>query len=456
MRLTLALLAFSAQTLLAQTPKITGTLAIDLSHGQITADLTLTNFPKMDNPAFCLNRGMNIKDLQADGKSIDYNLDWGFPGRSLFLSSTMGYSPNLDTILQDTRLTFRYTGAFPTYGPSEIVGSGDGMDVIAFKNNILRASHQTFLCPGLVDRTTNQTITQFAYDIEVNCPECTSIYIGGTAPVNGSKARLVAEAPNDLMLYAGQYAFSKQGNTWFLNSNLNASNQVSIDATLDGMRRFYRSFLTTKNNEPVALAQIFSIGSPTQYEDWAFAAFPCIVANLSSLSRQIDQTSGQLTDVMAYRLYSHELAHQYFGLKVKSDNLYWGFYSESFAEYLCLKAIENQFGAAAYEKLLRERYLTDRAMGRKFIHLDAIKNEIDNAHKYYYYPMVLAGLEKTVGKASMFRLLNYMVENVQSTNLNYESLKQAALASGISSEKWTAFENAYVHTDNCLKNLIGK
>lgn len=434
-----------------QTPKLTGNIFINIGNGQITCDFLLSNLPKLDDPAIALNRGFNIKDLKLNDNSIDYNIDWGFPGRTAFLSEGIGIIPNIDTIVPTSNISITYTGAFPTYKENQEIASGDGMSVIAIKNSILRASHQTLWYPVLVDRTNNFTITKYEYDINVACKGCESIYLGGTEPLKARKGKFHTTEPNDIMLYAGKYNFTRVKNTYFLNSKLDKVQADILNASLDSIKTFYTQILQTNYTQPTVLAQIFSIGPKTQYEKWAFVVYPCIVADLNELPIQIDRETKKISNINTFRIYSHELAHNFFGLKVKADNDYWGFFSESFAEYLCLKAIENFFGEEKYSEFLNVRYLHEKALSKKYTPLPEIKSDISTNHLYNYYPILLIGLEQVIGQKRMFQLLAHLVNSTKTTNLNMDTLKKSALDIGVSIEEWNIFESNYVKSENCLK-----
>ncbi len=446
----LLMLLFSL-VVLGQAPKLKGNVYLSLSSGQITCDFTISNLPKLNDLSICLNRGFNIKDLKINNKSTGYNIDWGFPGRTSFLAAGIGIIPNIDTLLLSAKISISYTGAFPTYKVNEETASGDGMSVIAIKNNILRASHQALWYPILVDRINNFTTTKYEYDINVVCNDCESIYLGGSAPLRARRGSFRANEPNDIMLYAGKYNFIKLKNTFLLNSQLNKFEADILDNSLDSIKVFYSQILQTSYTQPTVLAQIFTIGNKSQYEKWAFVVYPCIVADLNVLSKQVDLKTKKISDINAFRIYSHELAHNFFGLKIKADNEFWGFYSESFAEYLCLKAIEKFFGQEKYIAFLHQRYLTEEALMNKYTPLINVKSDISTNHLYNYYPMLLVGLEQIIGQQRMFKLLEYMVSNTTSrTDLNIDTLKQSAFKIGITMEEWTNFESNYINSENCL------
>ncbi len=440
----------------AQAPKLTGNIYIELANGQITCDFTLSNLPKLSDLALGLNRGFNIKDLRLNDTSTSYNIDWGFPGRTVFLAEGIGIVPNLDTLLPGTKISISYTGAFPVYKANEETASGDRMSTLAIKDNILRASHQTLWYPVLVDRATNFTITKFEYEINVVCKDCESIYLGGTVPIRARQAKLKTTEPNDIMLYAGKYDFLRSDNSFFLNSNLGKKEAAVINSTLDSIKRFYTEVLQAAYTQPTVLAQIFTIGPKSQYEKWAFVVYPCIVSDLNDLSRHVDVTTNRLTDINTFRIYSHELAHNFFGLKLRSENEYWGFYSESFSEYLCLKAVEKFFGKDSYITFLNQRYLSEKALSKTYTPLTNLTSGASATLLYNYYPILLIGLEQVIGQERMYKLLAHLVNQTKATNLNAGTLKQSALDTGITIEEWTGFERDYIKSVNCLPLVKAK
>lgn len=455
-KLLILLISLSPFIVLGQTPKLTGNIDINLINGQITCDFTLTNLPNLVDPAISLNRGFNIRDLKFNNSSIDYNIDWGFPGRTTFLSEGIGIIPNVDTILPTSKISISYIGAFPTYNINEETASGDGMSVIAIKNNILRASHQSLWYPILVDRTNNFTITKYEYEINVVCNGCESLYLGGTEPLKARKGNFRSTEPNDIMLYVGEYKFKKSKNTFFLNSKLDKVQADILNSSLDSIKTFYTQILQANFSQPTVLAQIFTIGPKTQYEKWAFVVYPCIVADLNELPRQVNTNTNKISDIITFRIYSHELAHNFFGLKVKADNDYWGFYSESFAEYLCLKAIEKFYGKEKYIEFLNQRYLTANALTKQYTPLTNIKSDIGTNHLYNYYPMLLIGLEQIIGRQRMFQLLAHLVNNTKTTNLNFDTFKKSAMDIGVTIEEWNNFKSNYINTINCLTLVKSK
>jgi hypothetical protein len=440
-----------ALSLCAQAPQLSGRIELDLRSGQISCEWVISQLPPMSDLAIALHRGMNVKSLRLDGRLISYNVDWGLPGRTVYLAEGVGIVPNVDSLVGRSTLSIAYTGAFPVYGPREFVPAKDGMGEIAVKGGVIRATHQSLWYPVLVDRENNRIVTAYTFDIRVRCRNCNSIYIGGALPRQTKNGRFVAETPHDLLLYAGDYRFQRQGDVFFLNTALNRGDQIALGQTIERIKAFYADWLDVLPAEkPLVLAQIFSLREKLQYDNWAFAVLPCIVMDLSRLSGQTDFFSHDNNALEQYRVISHEMAHEYFGLQLKSTNAYWGFYSESFAEYLCLKAIEHQFGAERYRAFVEARYLTEKALARTYAPLD---EQVNTAYLYFYYPMLLLGLEHTAGNDKMALLLQYLLKNTRQMDLDYQYLKQAALQSGITTEEWAVFEREYVHAANCLSRI---
>ena len=440
-------------------PHLRGDIQIDTKRGLIVCDLTIENIPEMKDLTLALNRGMTVKYLKADAETIGYNIDFGVFVLNSNLHGAISYSPTVEKTIPNTNFHIKYTGAFPTHDNDYSENDySDSQTKIAFKNNILRASYLTKWYPFLYDRETNELISRFTYDLNISGDKSVkAIYVNGSNPHKGQQFRAVSGSRQNILLYIGDYKFSKINDTYFLNSNLTTKEKQAFDSSLRSINDYYSSVLNTPNNQKsLVLAQIFSVGRKNQYQDWALAEYPATIANLEKHSDHINTRSGKLNDAATFRLYAHELVHQYWGLSVYSSNEYAGFYSESFAEYFSLKTVERFLGNEEYKALLKQRYLTKKALKSSQIPLNQIgKTSIKSVNPWYrYYSLTLLGLEQTVGKEKVFNLFRYLLNNTNSTNLDYNYFKDSALRSGITQKEWETFENDYVNTQNCLKKVL--
>lgn len=446
----ITLVFVSSNHINSQSPHLSGNVYLDIEQGLFKCNLELSNFPLTENPAIVLNKGMNIKDVVVNGVSVGYNLDWGVAFQNPFLVEGIGISLN-DTITTNTKIRISYTGAFPIYEKDEFTANGDGMSAITIKNNILRASHQTLWYPILFDRETKTLNTKVSYDLEFKISSKKSFYITGSKPKKVRKYHVKSSQENDLLLYVGDYNFNTAHNIHFLNTQLDKVQEEKIGKRLIEIEEYYKNLLTDLGQQDIALAQIFSKGPKNQYANWAFVVYPAIVADLNQLVESINDDSGKINDINIFRIYSHELAHKYFGLHIKSNNIFWGFFSESFAEYLSLRYIKEFYGNTIFSDFLNKRYFSDRLLKKSFIQLNEVESDINNTHKYYYYPMLLIALEHFVGAEKMNKFLKHFVMTTKTNQLNYEYLKAKALESGIDKTQWEEFESKYIFSNNALQ-----
>lgn len=444
-------LCYSSVFLNGQSPTLSGSVFVDVKTGLFRAKLQLTGFPEMVDPSFCLNRAMNIKYLRYNGKVMDYNVDWGIPGISLWLTEGRAYVLPLDTLLAKDTVSFEYTAAFPVYDQNDEGAESDGMSDIAIVSNLFRAAHQTLWYPVLYDRATGFILSKYQYRIELKAPGCKNLYLSGSAPIKGSQAVFSSELPNDLLLYLGKYNADKSGDVWFLNHQLTVNEREKMAGILDDIRQKYGNWTGMPYKQDIVLGHLTSKGPANQYENWAFVVYPCVLANLKQLPQFLDKYQNKITQPIQFKLYSHELAHHYFGLKVMSLNRWWGFYSETFAEYMALLIIRETYSLDEWKQLMFSRYFSERNMSKQFIPLYAVEKDIDNVHKYQYYPMVLFGLESIIGKEKMLDVLKYMVSHLHSNRLDFNDFKKAVLGTGVSEEVWVVFETQFAKKINCLE-----
>lgn len=438
-----------------QIPHITGDIIIDVQLGTIDCNLILENIPDVKNTSFLLNKGLNLKYIKVNDQTINYDFEYGLskvqaaPFADAFL-----FEPFVDSITAHSKFRIKYTGAFPTYTSSEENKRHyDDQVTIAFKNDILRASSWTKWYPWFYNRKTNRLISKVTYDMTIKTKgDSNTIYINGSLPQRADVLKVKSELPYDLFLYIGDYDFSSVNNTYFLNSDFSDHQKEGIDSTLKVINEYYNSILKRNDQTSLFLANIFKIGPDDQYEpEWALAEYPAIVAELDKLPNKLNTKTGFIEDSETFKIYAHEMAHLYWGIEVKANNDFWGFYSESFAEYFGLLAMQEILGISEYKKFVAEKYLTDRAMKFNVTQLTDVRKPLNVYYCYNYYSMVLVGLEQVVGKKKVIGFFNYLLNHTESSNIDFDYFEKMALESGISIRKWNQFKTEYVETPNCLE-----
>jgi hypothetical protein len=454
-RIIIILLLIITSISYSQTPHISGEIFIDVKSGRIDCDLTLINIPDIHNTSFLLNKGLNLQFIKANNTTIDYDFEYGLSKvKAAPFADAFLFEPIMDSITSDTKFRLKYTGTFPTYiSSSEDKRHYDDQVTIAFKNDVLRASSWTKWYPWLYNRNTNRLISKVTYDLIIKTGgKANTIYINGSLPQTTNELNVKSDLPYDLFLYVGKYDFSNVNNTYFLNSEFTDIQKEGIDSTLRAVNEYYNSILNRKDQTSLFLANIFKIGPEDQYEpEWALAEYPAIVAELDKLPNKLNNKTGFIEDSETFKIYAHEMAHKYWGIEVKANNDFWGFYSESFAEYFGLLAMQEILGKEKYKKFVTEKYLTDRAMKFNVTQLTDVEKPLNVYYCYNYYSMVLLGLEQVVGKKKVIKFFNYLLKHTKSSNIDFDYFEIMALESGISEKKWKQFKSEYIETTNCLE-----
>lgn len=442
-------------SLIAQIPHISGEVHIDVSKGRIACDLRLRNIPEIENTSFLLNKGLNLKYLKADDKTIAYEYDYGLskvqaaPFADAFL-----YEPILDSMAANTSFHLKYTGSFPLYFSDDKERRHyDDQVTIAFKDHILRASSWTKWYPWFYNRKTNRITSKVTYDLIIKTQDdSNTIYINGSTPLRTSEILTKSSLPYDLFLYVGEYESKDFANTSFLNAGLTDEEMKGVDSTLKAINDYYNKILGRNDQTRLYVVKIFKIGPEDEYyPEWALAEYPAIIAELDKLPNKLNEENYFIEDAETFKIYAHEMAHQYWGIKVKANNNYWGFYSESFAEYFSLLALEEIGGKEKYSSFLKAKYLSDQALKFKPPSLEGVEKPLNVYYCYNYYPMLLVGLQQIIGKERMIDFFNYFLEKTDSSNIDLQYFERMAKEAGVSSSEWAQFMREYVQVENCLE-----
>ena len=454
-----ALMVILNFSLNGQNPKISGDIFINTELGLIKCDILVENVPTMKDYCFALHKGMNLQFIKANEKSKSYSTDFGIHLLNANLYNGIGYAPNIDSVTEDTNFKISYIGAFPVYDDN--INNQDHADSqveIVFKNNVLRAAYNSLWYPLLFDRITKKLVSSYTYELNIRTDRSSqSIYISGCPPQAGSPHYFASNIPRRLFLYVGDYSFSSNDEVHFLNSSLTKEQQKGISETFSEINNYYYSILDVRFPSKLVLGQLFSKGPEDQYDEWAIAEYPVILADLGKLPFYLSSKSNQIEDLKMYKIYAHELAHQYWSGEINTESTCWTFlYSESFAEYFALKTLAAQKSKESYMEFISKAYFHEDALLKKFTPLSQLNDSsFRSVNPYYsYYPMLFIGLEQVVGEQKVLNFFRYILNDKDKQSINYEYLENAALKSGLSIEEWNTFEKEYVSSENCLQIVL--
>lgn len=142
------------------------------------------------------------------------------------------------------RFKVSYVGAFPVYTDSTRLSDwGDWKGNIAFNGKTLRAAEQTAWYPILYDIAQGKTYQNVTYDITIHAADAKAIYLNGCPPQYGQQARFKSDKPFPLLIFAGDFNFRKEQNTYLVNTNLTTKQAQVLDSWFFRIKDYYQKNL---------------------------------------------------------------------------------------------------------------------------------------------------------------------------------------------------------------------
>lgn len=253
-------------------------------------------------------------------------------------------------------------------------------------------------------------------------------------------------------MYAGDFKTQTKGNVILLNTNLKEAEITILSNEIDRIRTFYNEKLGIPYDTKVILPQIFTIGPKDQYSEWGFTVSPTIVLDYNKFAKKIDLKNQNIDNGFSC-LIAHEMAHKYFGGILTVPNNLWQFYTESIAQFLAFKYIEEVKSKEFYQKIVTENILKEELKTfPNFYEIENTATDITNASYNYYY-FYLIGFEKEFGVEKTYQLLRKMLENSKQNDLGSYFFRNCALEIGIPLEKWTLYDITYLKSENCIRKI---
>lgn len=419
----------------AQVPHLTGEVTTDPPRGLISGDLCLSGLPAGDTLRFLLHNGLNIRAVHdSTGRLLPYRGYFG--GR--MIGEGLLYTV-VDTLPGRRTLCVSYTGAFPVYPALD--NSYDFKGVIAFSGRTVRASEQAKWYPVLYDSASGHTSEAVTYGLRVSCPTCTALYVGGSPPALGTRHDFSSTIPRFLLLFAGDFQAREMAGTWFLNSAVPDSGKRQIGRAVGEIQRFYERVLDVPFADTLVMIESDALNEAPTGRVWGFTSWPAIVfagAPFSTIAAGL--TTPDTTNDWMLPFVAHELAHYYFGTRIRGEGALQGFFVESTAGYLSLRAIRQLQGDSAYHAAVRA-HAHDALMLPRWTALDSVTDEgVSDAYRYRYGPLVLVAFEREFGIARTGRMLHDLLMTPPATAFDYGRLARAAVAAGVTPAEWALFE----------------
>lgn len=403
-------------------PLVKGNVTISITKGTFACDLFLSNLPydvnKLKNYVIRLNSGMNVryfKDVKY-GTTLDYDND---PKDTIMSDEVQSYIPHehphgRDPYLPD-ELEVKYLGMYNVVPDSASGYMGDDWrGNIAFNGYSVRAEGlQGCWAPTLYDKVKRKLYSEVRYDITVTCSDCSVLFVNGSAPQRGTKARFVSDVPYELAIYCGKFEAVESKGIWLLNPGMTKDDEQKLFGIANSYEAYYSKQFGIPFKGNHTFVQTDPVADPKK---WAFAFYSApttfnVGVGEYGLASLFDKNNAARNK----KTMAHELAHYYFGTLLKTDVEFSHVIEEGFAEYLALTLTRDVEGPESYHDVLRDRMLPLRYLHNYKPFAKAL-TEDDYGNReyylYYYTPVILTAIEKEIGKAAMWKWLRTMVSTM--------------------------------------------
>ncbi|GAB3950766.1 hypothetical protein GCM10028805_29470 [Spirosoma harenae] len=454
-RFVLTVLYFVVFSANAQTPHIKGDIYLSIKNGTFKADLAVSGLPNLSQYAIRLNSGFNIQSFRDSTDTFSYSAEREYDSEKSY-ESFQYWFPSSDKKGRYLPKHFRvsYVGAFPVYTDSVKKGDwGDWKGNIAFNGKTIRASEQSVWYPILYDIQEDKAYQNVTFDLTIHSPDAKAIYLNGCPPQYTQTARFSSNRPFPLLLFAGDFDFKKERNTYLLNTTLTAAQADVLDRWFSRIKLYYEQHLRIPYGADITLLASTPV---SKRNDWLFVTYPTIasVSPNGWMNKLVDEKKLALSDSSLMSFMAHELGHYYFGSVISPNStLRWAFL-EGITEYLSLQVTRDLIGQAYYEGKLKS-YAGACKNISNFIPLKRViaASEINEIYRYQYIPLLLTALERQIGREKMWKWLSGILATKNPTT-NYPFFRNSLSESGVSEKTITDFENSYLESADGLPRVL--
>jgi hypothetical protein len=452
----LLMIAAAAPMAYAQSPpRLSGRIETDPSTGVLRGDICLSALPPQQPYSFLLNRGLNIREVRdaATGRPIDYDGFYDATGVGDATRYTLKGNAGAGGFCVS------YVGAYPVYRVDAGERSeNDWKGQIAFDGRTVRAAEQTRFYPVVIDSATGAPLATVSYQLDVECRGCAAIYVNGSQPKAGPRARFSSSTPRQLLLYAGDFPFTSAGDIHFVGAGISSSDAGIIRSGIKAIADTHAAYLGIPyGDEPAyltfaAVSRRRTIGKST----WAFVTWPTIALDgRIPFSQLLKEAGGRRVFTPSSHI-SHEMAHYYFGTRYAPRGPLQWFLLESTAEFMAMKARRTLAGEAAYAELIRAHY--KEAAAGEVTPLDSVREaeQIGENYRYHLGPLLLIALEQYVGESVVRKTLGSLVNDPAVKEVGYADFHERLLSAGASATTLKSFEAECLHSavsSGCLSKL---
>lgn len=443
-----------------QVPHLTGEIEISIQSGTFDAELVLSNLPDLDNYSIWINRGLNIEYFRDAGDKFNYYYNFEYAPEKTHISShetLKYYFPSSDHKSRYLPNSFMvsYTGKFPVITDTlrAYPWRMDWKGNMAFNGQSFRATEQSGWYPILYDRENDIVINKYTYEITVNCDDCSALYSNGDLPVKGSRATFSSDVAVPLLLFTGNFDFSKYEDIYFVNVNLDPEKKKTLNNYIQNTISFYEKKLQIPYGQPVVCLE----STPVSIRNaWLFVTYPTIAVigrEQHNWQSYFDPETHQFSRNTAKKLIAHELCHYYIGnIFAPNSTLTW-FFLEGLTDYLAILAIKHLEGESFYSEIISSYAGQVSAFEPVPLNKITRPNEIDELYRYRYTPLLLTAIEKEVGEETMWAWAREVIDsNGQLTDFDFFRL--TLLAAGVAEDMFDNIFKNLIDNENALLNVL--
>lgn len=426
-------------------PLLTGSVEIHLEGGGISGDVCLAGAPTAgDSVTIVLHNSLSILDIRgAPPTPVAVQIEpGGATVRYSFAHLSSRIGPGGAPVAD---LCLTYEGHQPVYAIDEgEYRDEDASNVIAFNGTTLRARGAARWYPAPYDARVGIAAEAVAYDLEITCPLCETIYVNGGDPLPGPSARFRSAEARELLLVAGRLPVTERPAGRIIGEYVAPDTADLFFAKLADLQAFLASYVGVPYRRTLDIVRIAPVREPRRGQIWGFFSDPALTLigmDPGGFVRALDGPNGSARRSLTAFL-SHELAHRYFGWSFGIASPQRDLFSEPFATYLEIKAVRHYLGDDEYRTSLR-RLLGIVSRSSEHRHLvDSTPEDYSvNAYRYGYAPLMLFALEWVIGEDAMRETLRRMIESPadQRALADVEFMGRKAREAGVSAERWRYF-----------------
>lgn len=313
-----------------------------------------------------------------------------------------------------------------------------------------RGTEQSAWYPFFFDKNLNVDQTSFykkgrlAFDIEIRSSEKSFFYINGTLPKRAISAELKVDSAVSPLIYVSRTAHDIDG--LVVGEKTDSVFETYLEMLINSIRSSFNGW--SNKIDAIEVPSILIFKSTDKAKDWSFVSYPSIAITdyaVSQISKNIKRQNS--SSKWGERFISHEIAHYYFGERIRPSGKEFWFLLESFAEYFALRYLREK-NPIQY-KVIVDSYLKEIKENLSSVTKVRVssRENYDQFNRYKVGPILLLRLEELLGRKKSNEFVSQLIET-RTNNWSYDNFKNLLLSID-NSQKILSFEK------DCLEHKPG-